>query len=468
MDGLLNPSSTLQVIKQTPALPDFKLTTSDLLLPSGSSTSTTVTTNTRTGAEKTLTGETVNFTLNDVSYFTPTSRGQDSLEAQNFRKAAIDLTTRLSFTAPVKQHLPFNVDKAYRKLKKAINPKYAFPRQIGAQIVFPFSPDWILDWQHLIPAMEYPDFDDPMYEKLRNISSELLIPNLHLIPDNTISLLETNPPFIESYMVGLNHEMGRELLWREYPTDRRGSYFRQFWDTKGIITSRTDMTQEELAELAEENKDILPIDQWDNRGRAPLGTHNKKNPAGKKQLVMVIKGELLKKYPNTIIYAQKAHPKPGQPAAEPIISEVTTDAEMKLEIKFPIFRAEIDPNIRFAGFDMTIEQAKGQHPSPGFDASDTLGWYFIIQEVPGEARFGMDITDASDDDTSTPITWDDLSWVWYDPAKSFIETTTRPQAVFRPTNDPSRWGKNSAEMAYILCQKPVMVAVHAKEMLENL
>ena len=34
-------------------------------------------------------------------------------------------------------------------------------------------------------------------------------------------------------MVGLNHEFARELLWREYPTDQRGSYFRQFWDVRG-------------------------------------------------------------------------------------------------------------------------------------------------------------------------------------------------------------------------------------------
>ena len=40
----------------------------------------------------------------------------------------------------------------------------------------------------------------------------------------------TNPPFIEAYMVGLNHEFARELLWREYPTDQRGPPFRQFWE----------------------------------------------------------------------------------------------------------------------------------------------------------------------------------------------------------------------------------------------
>ena len=27
----------------------------------------------------------------------------------------------------------------------------------------------------------------------------------------------------------MNHELARELLWREYPTDQRGTYSRQFW-----------------------------------------------------------------------------------------------------------------------------------------------------------------------------------------------------------------------------------------------
>ena len=50
--------------------------------------------------------------------------------------------------------------------------------------------------------------------------------------------LETNPRFIESYMVGLNHEMARELLWREYPTDQRGTCFRQFWDLSAVVPRR--------------------------------------------------------------------------------------------------------------------------------------------------------------------------------------------------------------------------------------
>ena len=131
---------------------------------------------------------------------------------------------------------------ASTKLGVALNPAIAFPRRVAAEIKFTFDPTWLLEPEHLVPAMAYPDFDDPMYEKLRDVSSELLLPNLKLIPPNSITLLETNPPFIEAYLTGINFEFGKELLWREYPTDQRGSYFRQFWDTRGIIAPPSDVS----------------------------------------------------------------------------------------------------------------------------------------------------------------------------------------------------------------------------------
>ena len=62
---------------------------------------------------------------------------------------------------------------------------------------------------------------------------------------------------------------------------------------------------------------------------------------------------------------------------------------MKAEIRFPIFRAEVEPDIRFFGFELTIEQARGDENPQAPD--DDWGWYFVIQEVPGEPRFGMDV-----------------------------------------------------------------------------
>jgi hypothetical protein len=269
-------------------------------------------------------------------------------------------------------------------------------------------------------------------------------------------------------MTGLNHEFGRELLWREYPTDQRGSYFRQFWDVKGIIAEDTGLSAEELADVY---KDIDPLDEWTTLSH--LGTHrNKKRPQGK-QLVLVVRGELLKKYPNTIIYAQKAHifKKNGvpNPQKEPVITEIKTEAEMKTEIEFPIFRAEIQPDFRFFGFDMTIEQARGD-ANPQLE-SDDWGWYFIIQQIPGEPRFGADIKFDPDDDASTPITWDDLGWDNFADGIEFLSTSTPPVPFFfnkLTAAEKAQWGTHSADMASVLYQKPVMIAVHAKEMLEKL
>jgi hypothetical protein len=80
----------------------------------------------------------------------------------------------------------------------------------------------------------------------------------------------------------------------------------------------------------------------------------------------------------------------------------------------------------------------------------------------------MDIS-YDPDDPAHP-TWDDLSWDKYNPVKGFISTAVKPTG-FTPTGageNLNQWGNNSAMMSYILYQKPVMIALHAKEMLENL
>ena len=59
-------------------------------------------------------------------------------------------------------------------------------------------------------------------------------------------------------MVGLNHEFARELLWREYPTDQRGSYFRQFWDVRGVF----DVEGLDAEALKEKLHDIPELHRW--------------------------------------------------------------------------------------------------------------------------------------------------------------------------------------------------------------
>jgi hypothetical protein len=148
--------------------------------------------------------------------------------------------------------------------------------------------------------------------------------------------------------------MGRELLWREYPTDLRGSYFRQFWDVKSISNPDTPADAERL-------KDIVRIHRWGASSR--LGAHRPEQDSradvrpGEKQLVLVVRGELLKRYPNTVIYAQKAIDDGHGNRA--IRETDLTPQQFDIELKFPQFRAEIDPDLRFFGFDLTIPKAYG-------------------------------------------------------------------------------------------------------------
>jgi len=461
--AIVDPGAVVEVLDNVPPRSDFGFVEIDPVVPPRGVGTTQVTT-----ATETTSGNPGALSFTTFTTLTPATAGADNTQAAAFREAAIQLERRLTIKATEEVRGTFDLGNAGIKLTAALNPLTAFPRYVAAGVKFDFAPTWLLEPEHLVPAMAYPDFDDPMYEKLRDLSSELLLPNLKLLPPNSITLLETNPPFIEAYLAGLNTEFGKELLWREYPTDQRGSYFRQFWDTRGILTAPSG---ESPSVTAERSKDITPLDTWTST--STLGTHrNPQRPPGE-QVVLTIRGDLLKKYPNTLIYAQKAHLARDsngnpQPTREPVIAEVASQADIDREIKFPVFKASVDPDIRFFGFDLTAEQANGA-ANPQADTDD-WGYYFIIQQLPGEPRFGMDVTFEPDDDSTTPLTWNDLAWDRFPAAQAFIDTSVQPQNFVPAGTGESlaQWGSDSARMANILFQAPVMIAVHAKEMLEGL
>jgi hypothetical protein len=391
----------------------------------------------------------------------PGGASADSLEAAKFRTAVQHLQTILAVALPVQVTRPaFSIQNAKEKVAQAIDPRAAFPKRLGKRIRFDNEPP-ISREEEITEAMTYPDFEDPMYAPLRDIDKQLLIPNLDLIPINTISLLRTNPRFIESYMVGLNHEFGRELLWREYPTDMRPSSFRQFWDIRGVQSPAKP-------EDAEKCKDITPIHGWQstsNLGEHP-GRISQNVKPGDKQVVLVVRGDLLKRYPHTVVYAQKAI---GTKEHRKIKETDLTDEEFLTSIKFPQFKADVDPDIKLFGFDLTVEQAKGETVTMPF--SDSLGWFFIIQEVPGNPRFGLDINytrNKDADNNPIPDTWDNLAWDRFGGTPpAFVKPVPVPVmpnlSNLEKTAHP--WAVDGAQMAYILFQKPVMVAVHASEML---
>jgi hypothetical protein len=191
----------------------------------------------------------------------------------------------------------------------------------------------------LAPATITPQFPQPMALSLAALGQELMLPGLAGVPANTIVPLETNTPFVEAFLIGLNSELGRELLWREYPAPQRTTYFDRFWDA-GVDPDAPP--------------DIPPLVDWNDR---PLG-----GPAstGAERFVLLVRSDLLRRYPHAVIYATKP----------PDANQVTQESH-------PVFSGGMDPDVRFFGFDIP---------------ADEIGdWSIVIQEQPSAPRFGVEV-----------------------------------------------------------------------------
>lgn len=405
--------------------------------------------------------------------------GPDSADAVRFKTAlrsALELARDASkVNAPVPR-TELDIPDLASGVFSAIDPARTIPRRFYKNVRLP---DRIKDGltEEFIEAMAYPRIDEPMFRPLTVLGSELFLPNIGLIPQNSISLLETNQPFIESYMVGLNHEFARELLFREYPTDQRCSSFRQFWDASGF----RDTEGLSADALREKLYDIPKLHRWSKT--STLGAHDNRQPPGsppRNEVVLSIRGELLKRYPTAVIYAHRADwQRPNgvidkSLIREPIeLTEAEEDDPPLDKVKNPLYEARVDPDITFFGFDLTVEEAKGNP-----DADDP-GWFFVIKERPGEPRFGLDIERGG-----APInTWSDLAWEDVTTEHDYLRIRPGMQAHQLTTAPPSsegdeemeqhledrqlRWDENTnaADVAYVLYQLPVLVAVHAAEML---
>ena len=188
----------------------------------------------------------------------PTGGGTDSPEAVLFKQALNEAYAAFNSAidaAATQPRTTMDLDALAEATMDALQPDVTVPRRALGGIALPerFLPPTADDGgsPRRLPAragqapdplgevMAYPVIDLPMFRPLADLSPDLFCPNVNLVAPDSITLLETNPRFIESYLVGLNHEMARELLWREYPADQRGSVFRQFWDVRvGAVAAR--------------------------------------------------------------------------------------------------------------------------------------------------------------------------------------------------------------------------------------
>jgi hypothetical protein len=350
----------------------------------------------------------------------------DSAVLATFRSAVSSMASSASIVGvvePVQSFVALDIASASSALKARSDPMTSHVSRRDAMISLAGEPVGRLaagmvqlpGW--LAPpaadrVMAFPQFDRGAYEMLAAFDRNRFCPGIDEVPPDSVTLLRTNPRFIAAFLAGLNQETERELLWRRYPTDQRGTPFQRFW-------TRLDG-----------KVDIAPMHEWTEAG---LGEQTADGKQG--VLVLLVRGQLLRRYPNALVVAV--------PATGP--RTPSTDGSL---VMAPVLAGRFDPDVSFFGFPLTREQVVGDP-----------GWFFALMEPPTEPRFGLDETSS----VEHPTRWDDVSWAHLPDAAEGKHLTS---AMLRSLSlSPS--GLQADETATALFQRPFKLLVHARHLVKE-
>jgi len=268
---------------------------------------------------------------------------------------------------PAGRFRPVNLSKLADAVRGAIDPTADRPpawRRIAATIEG-------LDPSSLSPPELPLGLDFPTWQLLNKYASEWLLPGRGLIEKDSIVALQTNPSFIDAFMVGINTQFMREMRWRNLAIDRTFTPLRMFWGYFNYATGRREA-------------DIEPLAKWAERTDTDLGdlSHQTIKPGadkGKQDLVIAFRTDLFRRYPSTLVYLVKKPPD-GTPEAKldellkkpPQLEHSSEDRDLR-QYFGPIFMAELEPDLHCFMFD--IEPSKLDK------------YWLVLDEPPSELRF---------------------------------------------------------------------------------
>lgn len=279
---------------------------------------------------------------------------RDSADAAAFRVLAPRHLTR--FLAPVRNEgpvrAPIDMGAIFHQVIAMTAPARTFNAALGGLLdptaADPTAPDPAAP----VPARLSPGFGAPMASALAELGQEWLLPGLGEVPADTALALRTNSSFVQAFMIGLNHELGRELLWREFPTALTATFFQRFWDNAIDPAAPVDLE---------------PLADWGDRA---LGAA----PATGERFVLLLRTELLRRFPDALVTAVRG-----------------------VETLLPVFTGALVPDVRYFGF--AIPETEAEH------------WSIVIAEQPSAPRFGFEVGEApagvshapAPDDTSAAL-----------------------------------------------------------------
>src|SRR5262249_10496463 len=160
---------------------------------------------------------------------------------------------------------------------------------------------------------------------LRDNEKEWLLPGAANLKPNELTALETNAPFIDAFLLGLNYQALDEARWRNLPITSECTPMRRFWEQLDGDRNPLD--------------DVRGVALWTET--SGLGDAQHRPPgAPPTRLVIVVRTPLFRRWPSTLIYL---YPGGGpDPWPKPAI-----DPAKRV---FPVFQGEVERELPFFGF----------------------------------------------------------------------------------------------------------------------
>ncbi len=249
---------------------------------------------------------------------------------------------------PARPSAPIDADVAAGSIAAAVDPTVDRPVVVD-RVLSTISG---LTSQPLAPPELSPDLDLPAWQFLRDHAGDWLLPGADGLDEDQVVAVQTNPVFVDAFLLGLNTQSLGELRFRNIPVVSGATPMRQFW-------SRSD------PDAGSYDDDIVGVDAWPADSDLGAASHQSAAAAASADLVLVLRTPLFRRYPRTLVYLVPAATAAGRPdwVADP-------DTSRRL---LPVFQGAIGGDITFFGFDLDPAQAASH--------------WVVLEEPPHGVRF---------------------------------------------------------------------------------
>jgi hypothetical protein len=201
----------------------------------------------------------------------------------------------------------------------------------------------------------------PLWSFLRDASPDWLLPGAAALPEDRVVALQTNPEFVDAFLIGANQRALGELRWRNIPVVSGWTPLRRFWQriTDNATAAATDV------------RPVLDVQTtpagrtWSDASVLGDAAHQPTGPAS--LLVVLLRTDLFRRYPATQVYLT---PNPGAPGTWGDPPNVDLPGVQRIH---PNLTGSVDPRTVFFGFPLTTDAAKGQ--------------WLVLEEPPPGLRF---------------------------------------------------------------------------------